>query len=66
MMREVHSFMWLEFGTRKVVNKFLLATDNLGRTVFRLAGQYNTQEHFQRILNWAKLNQTREEVYKYY
>jgi aminoglycoside N3'-acetyltransferase len=50
--------------TTEEVNKLLLATDNKGRTVFHVAGNYNEQEVFQVLLNCAKENLTRKEVNK--
>jgi hypothetical protein len=35
-------------------NKFLLASDNEGRTVFRVAAKFSTQEILQEIFNCAK------------
>ena len=40
--------------TREEVNKLLLATDNVGRTVFHVAARYYKLEVIQGIVNWTK------------
>jgi hypothetical protein len=48
--------------TTEEVNKFLLAVDNEGRPVFKVAANFSTQEVLQEIFNYAKDNLNLEEV----
>jgi hypothetical protein len=40
--------------TTEEVNKWLLATDDVGMTVFLMEAEFFKQELLQEILNWAK------------
>jgi ankyrin repeat protein len=55
--------VWAEENlTKQEVNKFLLATDNDGITVFHIAAQNDNLDLFQGILIWAEEYLTKEEV----